>query len=291
MNNLTIHPIERVISALDELTDENPDLEGAVDFYEEVLPLMEQVRPSLHGLRLDTHETQEKLRQGIPLLWGEFGTTMRATPNMELFQTLCRLATEGGNEDGEILMQAVLNGDLDLSQIMVVALRLDRGALTTTARSLNIELLTIESILRHLLMPIVRTYANAFGQALDFAEWLQGYCPVCGDWPLLSELNGRDKLRYLRCGRCTTSWRFRRLECVWCGSTKRDELSFLYEPEAKTWRVDVCDHCRGYVKTLVTFDPLESDMLLAHDLRTLNMDQIAADAGYKRPFKQPLANT
>jgi FdhE protein len=151
-------------------------------------------------------------------------------------------------------------------------------------------LLTIEAILRHLLMPIVRAYAGAFGQALDFAEWRQGYCPVCGDWPLFGELHGRDKLRYLRCGRCTASWRFRRLECVWCGSTKRNELSFLYEPEAKTGRVDVCDHCRGYVKTLVSFDPLEADMLLVHDLRTLNMDQMAADAGYKRPFKQPLAS-
>jgi formate dehydrogenase maturation protein FdhE len=55
-------------------------------------------------------------------------------------------------------------------------------------------------------------------------------------------------------------------------------------------RVDVCDHCRGYVKTLVSFDPLEADMLLVHDLRTLTMDQMATDAGYKRPFKQPLAS-
>jgi FdhE protein len=290
MNNLTIPAVERVISALDELTDENPDLGGAVDFYEEVLPLLEQTRPSLQGLQLDMVEARDKLRQGVPLLWGEFSTAAGAAPNMELFLTLCRLATEGGNEDGEVLMQAVLNGDVDLRQMMVAALRLDRGGLTAVARSLNIELLTIEAILRHLLMPIVRAYADAFGQVLDFAEWRQGYCPVCGDWPLFGELHGRDKLRHLRCGRCTASWRFRRLECVWCGSTKRDELSFLYEPEAKTGRVDVCDHCHGYVKTLVSFDPLEADMLLVHDLQTLYMDQIAADAGYKRPFKQPLAS-
>jgi FdhE protein len=290
MNNPTIHPIERVISALDELTDDNPDLEAAVDFYEEVLPLLEQTRPSLQGLHLDMHEAKDKLQQGVPLLWGEFSTATGAAPNMELFLTLCRLAMEGGNEDGEVLMQAVLNGDVALRQMMVAALRLNRGELTAVARSLNIELLTIEAVMRHLLMPIVRAYADAFGQALDFAEWRQGYCPVCGDWPLFGELHGRDKLRHLRCGRCTASWRFKRLECVWCGSTKRDELSFLYEPEAKLWRVDVCDHCRGYVKTLVSFDPLEADMVLVHDLRTLYMDQLAADAGYKRPFKQPLAS-
>jgi FdhE protein len=289
MNNLTIHPIDLVINALDKLTDETPELEGAVDFYEEVLPLMAQVRPSLQGLHLDMNEAQVKLHQGIPLLWGEFNTAIGSEPNMELFMTLCRLATEGGNQDGEILMQAVLNGNIDLRRIMAATLRQERNELNTVARSLNIDLLTIEAIMRHLIMPIVWAYADAFGQILDFADWQQGYCPVCGDWPLFGELHGRDRLRYLRCGRCTTSWRFKRLECVWCGSTKRNELSFLYDQDAKTWRVDICDHCKGYVKTLATFDPLEADMLLVHDLETQYMDQMAADAGYKRPFKQPLA--
>jgi FdhE protein len=290
MNNLTIHPVDRVINGLDKLTDANPDLEGAVDFYEEVLPLMDQIRPTLHGLHLDMNEARVKLHQGVPLLWGEFSTAAGADPSMELFMTLCRLATEGGNEDGEILMQAVLNGDVDLRQLMVEALRLERGELMAVARSLNIELLSMEAILRHMLMPIVQAYASAFGQILDFAEWRQGYCPVCGDWPLFGELHGRDKLRHLRCGRCTASWRFKRLACIWCGTTKRQDLSFLYEPEAKTWRVDVCEHCRGYVKTLVSYDPLEADMLLVHDLQTLYMDQLAVDAGYRRPFKQPLAS-
>lgn len=290
MNNLTIHPIDRVINALDKLTDETPELERAVDFYEEVLPLMEQVRPSLHGLHLDIKEAQVKLRQGVPLLWGEFSSAAGTEPNMELFMTLCRLATEGGNDDGETLMQAVLNGTVDLRYLMTAALRLEQSELIAAARSLNVDLISIEAVMRHLLMPIVRAYADAFGQILDFADWQRGFCPVCGDWPLFGELHGRDRLRYLRCGRCTTSWRFKRLECVWCGSTKRDELSFLYDQEAKTWRVDVCDHCKGYVKTLATFDPLEANMLLVHDLETLYMDQMATDAGYRRPFKQPLAS-
>lgn len=290
MNNPLIHPVDRVINALDELTDESPELASAVDFYEEVLPLLDQMQPSLHGLHLDMNEAQAKLQEGVPLLWGEFNTALGAEPNMELFMTLCRLATEGGNDDGDVLLQAVLTGDVDLGQLAVAALRLDRGELMRVARALNVELVTIESILRHVLMPIVRAYAGAFAQLLDYGDWRQGYCPVCGDWPLFGELHGRDKLRYLRCGRCTTSWRYRRLQCVWCGNTKRQELSFLYEPEAMTWRIDVCDHCRGYVKTLVSFDPLEADMLLVHDLQTAYMDVLAADAGYRRPFQQPLAS-
>lgn len=290
MNSLVVDPLDRVINALDELTDENPELRGAVDFFEEVLPLIGRLRPSLHGLHLDVNEAQVKLRQGVPLLWGEFRMAPGTEPNMELFVTLCRLAAEGGNEDGHLLARAVLDGTVDLAELAAMALRLERGELATIARTLKVELTTIEAITRHLLMPIVQAYAIAVGQILEFGEWRQGYCPVCGDWPIFGELHGRDKLRYLRCGRCRASWRFRRLECVWCGTTRRKELSFLYEPDAKLWRVDVCDHCRGYVKTLVSYDPLEDDMLPVYDLQTAYMDQLAADAGYRRPFKQPLAS-
>ncbi|HZD10074.1 MAG TPA: hypothetical protein VE553_01940, partial [Candidatus Binatia bacterium] len=140
MNSIAVDPLDRVINALDELTDENPQLSAAVDFFEEVLPLIDRLRPSLHGLQLDVKEAQVKLRQGVPLLWGEFSMAPGTEPNMELFVTLCRLAAEGGNEDGDVLVRAVLDGTVDLGQITAMALRLERGELATIARSLDVEL-------------------------------------------------------------------------------------------------------------------------------------------------------
>ncbi len=283
---ITVPPFERVLSALDELIDDYPDLETAVDFYEELLPVMFAARPTLDGLTLDVVQAKTKLRQGVPLLWGEF----EADPSMELFMTLCRLAAEGGNGDGEILMQAVLNGRLDLKATMKHALTLDKPALTRLANSLEISLDSLTAIARHLLMPITQSYATAFAAALDFSGWHQGYCPVCGDWPILGELRGRDKLRHLRCGRCGSSWSFKRLQCLWCDNTNEKELSFLFDPGQKKWRIDVCDHCLGYIKTLVSFDSLEADLLVAHDLGTMFMDHMATEAGYRRPFKRPLGD-
>jgi len=284
--HITVSPFERVLSALDELIDDYPDLETAVDFYEELLPVLFAVRPALDGLTLDVAQAKTKLSQGVPLLWGEF----EANPSMELFMTLCRLAAEGGNEDGERLMEAVLNGRFDLKVALNHALTLDKPALTRLADAIEISPDSLTAVTKHLLMPITQAYAFAFAAALDFAGWRQGYCPVCGDWPILSELRGRDKLRHLRCGRCSTSWPFKRLQCIWCDNTNEKELSFLFDPDQKTWRIDVCDHCQGYIKTLVSFDPLDADLLLAHDLRTMFMDQMAVEAGYRRPFKRPLAD-
>ena len=34
------------------------------------------------------------------------------------------------------------------------------------------------------------------------AVWQQGYCPICGGWPLLAELRGIELAQYLRCAAC-----------------------------------------------------------------------------------------
>lgn len=289
-SNLSVHAVDRVLSALDELLDTNPDLEKAVDFYEELLPIMLETRPTLHGLRLNPDAALLKLQEGVPLLWGEYNNsdTPGSEPNMELFMTLCRLTTEGGNADGEVLMRAVLEGRLDLPSTLEKTMILDRAALSSLAQALTINLDLLETIALYTLSPIAQAYALAFGQALDFSEWTQGYCPVCGDWPILSELQGRDKLRYLRCGRCNTRWKFGRLQCLWCANRNREMLSFLFDTDHPTWRIDICDDCQGYIKTITTFDPLEADMLLAYDLKTMLLDHQAAGQGYKRPRQQPM---
>jgi FdhE protein len=289
---ITVHPIDRVLSALDKLTDSNPELVNVVDFYEELLPILFEARPALSGLALNPESAQVKLKEGVPLLWGEFSSpeTIGTEPNIELFMTLCRLAGEAGNDDGERLLRAVLDGNLDLRDALVKTLVLDRAALTDLARSATIDLPLLETVSGYTLTPITWAYAAAFGQALDFAEWHRGYCPVCGAWPILNELRGRDKMRYLRCGRCGTGWRFNRLRCLWCDNATQKELAFLFDSDQPTWRIDVCNYCLGYIKTKTTFDPLDADMLLVYDLETMSLDGMATNEGYKRPYKQPLAS-
>lgn len=286
---ITVQTVDRVLSALDALTDQNPELESAVDFYEELLPVLHAARPNLDGMALHRDSAQTKLKQGVPLLWGEFGLpeTLGAEPNIELFMTLCRLATEGGNDSGQLLMQAYLEGQLDLKGALSKALTLDRAGLTRLANPLQADSSLLEAMAGYVLTPIAWAYQLALGEVMNFADWRKGYCPVCGAWPILSEQRGRDKHRYLRCGRCGAGWRFNRLQCVWCDNTQQKELGFLFDSDRPTSRADTCDYCRGYIKTIITFDPLESDMLPVHDLATIFLDQMAAAEGYKRPYKQP----
>ena len=114
--------------------------------------------------------------------------------------------------------------------------------------------------------------------------WDRGYCPTCGQAPLLAELRGLDQSRFLRCGWCAASWEAARQWCPACGTRDHAALGFLArEGEETRYRVATCDACRTGVKTLSTLSQLPPLMLLVADAATLHLDLAAADRGYAGP--------
>ena len=130
----------------------------------------------------------------------------------------------------------------------------------------------------------------------DVDRWDRGYCPVCGSWPALAELVGAEKRRVLRCGRCGTSWSWLVLLCPYCGNDDHRSLGTLTEDaipssagsatsgESRSKdRVDVCERCHGYVKSVATFHSVPTPRLAAEDAATVHLDVGAREAGYTRP--------
>ena len=81
-------------------------------------------------------------------------------------------------------------------------------------------------------------------------------CPRCGGAPQLSILEmTSDPMadgggRSLLCALCLTSWPFRRLQCASCGETDERKLPYFKTASYDHLRVDACDTCRHYVKTV-----------------------------------------
>jgi FdhE protein len=129
----------------------------------------------------------------------------------------------------------------------------------------------------HALSPTI----SAFDTWREHALWPQGYCPTCGNKPLLSLLaqQGEGRRRSLVCSLCKTRWNVRRLGCPHCGTEDGEKLGIFeleYEPNL---RLEVCDTCRGYLKTWageVEAAPFFSDWA------TLHLDAMAAERGYQR---------
>jgi len=114
--------------------------------------------------------------------------------------------------------------------------------------------------------------------------WWEGYCPLCGAWPVVAEYTGLERKRQLRCGRCGTGWTIPLLRCVFCDEIQHDNLAYL-TPEGgeQTRKVEVCNTCQGYLKAVTTVRAAAPWAILLDDLMTVPLDVAALERGYRRP--------
>jgi FdhE protein len=108
--------------------------------------------------------------------------------------------------------------------------------------------------------------AEAFlarGLLQPYAEWLAARlfhppvippsrCPVCNRRPQGGVLRpeGDGGKRFLFCSLCSSEWEFRRIYCPNCGEDDEKKLCVYASPDLAYARVEACDTCRTYIKTI-----------------------------------------
>jgi len=79
-------------------------------------------------------------------------------------------------------------------------------------------------------------------------------CPFCGGPPQLAVLRTEAAAsgggRALLCATCSTTWPVGRIRCAHCGELDERRLGYFHTPEFDHQRVDACDTCRHYLKTV-----------------------------------------
>lgn len=77
-------------------------------------------------------------------------------------------------------------------------------------------------------------------------------CPRCGCPPQVGVLRplGDGGKRSLVCSLCATEWDFRRIVCPACGEEDVEKLPVYTAEEIPLVRVEACDTCHGYIKTV-----------------------------------------
>lgn len=115
----------------------------------------------------------------------------------------------------------------------------------------------------------------------DDDRWDRPSCPTCGAAPVLAQLVQEEagRRRLLACGRCRTRWAWKRVACPFCTTEVPEKLAYLDIEGEGGFRIDVCDNCRGYVKTL---DGEGNEGFLLADWTTLHLDVLARQRGYER---------
>ena len=112
---------------------------------------------------------------------------------------------------------------------------------------------------------------------------VQSRCPFCAEKPLAAVLRpeGEGGKRRLLCGRCFTEWDFRRLLCPNCGEEDRDKLPVYMAVEFPHVRVEACDTCKHYIKSI---DLTRNGLAVPEvdELAALSLDIWAAEHGYTK---------
>jgi len=131
------------------------------------------------------------------------------------------------------------------------------------------------------LSPYYMNYANKANEITDFALWSSGYCPVCGQKPMMAKLRRDNSARVLECWLCHTQWEFSRLECPYCNNRDHYKLGYFYVEEEKARRINICEKCKSYLKTVNLKEIGREVILDVENVFTVDLDSAAQERGYK----------
>lgn len=151
---------------------------------------------------------------------------------------------------------------------------------TKTSLSTGLSAETVESLVMNSLIPLYEAEARVLTQRVDYSLWQKGLCPFCGSPPQNSRLRRNDGKRILMCPLCRTEWAFPRWKCYSCGNDERGTLRYFYAGKDQVHRVDVCQKCKAYLKTVDESILRHHALLILENLITANLDSLAAREGY-----------
>jgi FdhE protein len=118
---------------------------------------------------------------------------------------------------------------------------------------------------------------------LHLQSYTQAFCPFCSRKPALAVLRplGEGARRNLVCGFCLCEWEFRRIVCPNCDEKDYAKLPVYTADEFPYIRVECCDACRTYVKSIDLSKNGLADPLV-DELASIPLDLWARERGYSK---------
>lgn len=141
----------------------------------------------------------------------------------------------------------------------------------------------VEAVLQPYAEAAARDRRQKSGRHSTGSSALSPNCPTCSSRPSLGVLReeGQGAKRTLLCGRCLTEWDYRRVVCPSCTEERFDALPVYTADACPHVRIDACDTCRIYLKTIdLTRNGLA--VPLVDDIASVALDLWAVEQGYRR---------
>ena len=281
--------LKNLKARVQQLKRKRPGYGGILDFYQKVKEAQDKVKPSLKidPIKLKKEWKDLLAKEGFSLIQKEdFPLDMEAS--VKLFQSLCQIGKTSNPhmaEQVEKIIEAIDEKKIDLKKLLKMGVK--EKKIEQIAAEFGLDKKVFSFLVGNSIKPSIEAGMEQLCSELDSETWLKGYCPVCSSLPHLSLLREEVGKRYLICSFCGYSWRIDRLICPFCNNKEQEFLQYFYGEGEETYRINLCNKCHQYIKTIDLRILGESDPSL-EDLATLHLDILASQKGYKRPVPNPL---
>lgn len=277
---------QRLTDRLNELREERTEHEEILAFYGRVIAAQRQAQQETTVPKLDLTQDilQMKIQEGFPIIDRVTFPVDREAAT-RLFATLCQLSLEenpvlaGG---GKALLGAMEAENLDFESLINAVLQEDSEGLAGMAADLKVESPVLQVLAKLSLQPSLLAAKAAVIQTAALDDWRYGYCPVCGSLPAMAALVGEGGQRQALCSFCGHIWRVPRLGCLFCSTAEDKEVHYFYTEGDDLYRVQVCDSCQDYLKTIDTRKGGDAEAMAVDDVSTSHLDLVAEEKGYQR---------
>ena len=280
--------MKKLKERIQQIKKKRPAYGEILDFYQKVKEAQNKLKASLKidPIKLKKEWKELLAKEGFSLIQKEdFPLDIEASAR--LFQSLCQIGKDANPHMAEQVRkieEALASKRIDLKKLFKKGVKEQK--IEQLADELELDKKVFSFLIQSSTRPSIEAGMGKLRNELDPETWLKGNCPICGSLPSLGLLKEEVGKRYLLCSYCGFQWRIDRLICPFCNNKEQQSLHYLFAEGEEAYRIDLCEKCHQYIKTIDLRNLEESDPSL-EDLATLHLDILASQKGYKRPVPNP----
>lgn len=288
-----------IVRAVNTAKRQSPTYESILEFYQKVFVAREQSVFNVHlePVVIEAAILSAKIKGRLPLIsLPEFPVDVEVSSALmdRLFQ-IAITHNPGLTTAAGILAEAFQSKIIEPRMLFFALLNENDEIFHNVARNLKIDGQALSFFIYNGLYPSIRAASQQLAATYlnPEAESDGATCPVCGSPPALAALQ-KEGRRQLICSFCSHAWTFRRICCPFCANTDTRRLQYFYNPQEPGYRVDLCDACRRYIKTVDTeklsrpfYPPLEQVVTLHLDFKATELGYVGAIEGLDADGQKP----
>jgi len=273
---------DQITKAAESLKELRPAYGAILDFYKQIFIAQEDSKDKIqiNQIQISEKMLSIKAEENFPLInMSEFAIDAKASKILLI--KICGITKESsGNmaSSAQAILKAIDAEEFDFDSLFFGLLEEDDSIFEKTAKKHDIKKDDLAFIVYNTIKPSLSLCAKQLSTYLDKDKpWGKGYCPICGSPPGLSMFQGEGE-RFLLCAFCWHKWSSRRLYCPFCDNTDTKTLNYFFSEDEKEYRVDLCDKCKKYIKSIDTrkteriiYPPLEQVATLHLDIKAKEM--------------------